>query len=317
MSAGTAPPGGRRILNFGSLNIDHVYQVERIARPGETIPTRSYSTFAGGKGANQSAALGRAGASVCHAGRVGPDGLWLLDQLRDLAVDVTRVATGEEPTGHAVIQVEESGENAIFLFPGANHAVDADQITTCLEGFTDRDILLLQNEICLLPEILEKARLRDMTIILNPAPFEPGVIDYPLDLVDMVIANQTEGAGLAGLGQLGDEADGPGEAEILSALSRRWPQADIVLTLGVSGARYRGAAGAISVPAVQVDAVDTTGAGDTFIGYLIAELAGGRAAEPALSRAAAAAALACTRPGAMASIPSKDQVDTFQVSLAT
>ncbi len=317
MNWATAPAAGTRVLNFGSLNIDHVYQVKHIARPGETIPTLTYRIFAGGKGANQSAALGRAGADVHHAGCVGSDGGWLQDELRHLGVDVSRIATGDEPTGHAVIQVDASGENAILLYPGSNHALDEGQIDTCLGDFSEGDILLLQNEICLISEIVDRARHRGMRIILNPAPFEPGVADYPLDQVDMLIVNQTEAAGLAALG---DAAGGDGHwgaEEVLSTLAQRWPQAEVVLTLGAEGARYHSGNVEISVQARQVDAVDTTGAGDTFIGYLVAGLATGDAMETALSRATAAAALACTRAGAMASIPTNDQVDAFLADLAS
>ena len=136
------------VLNFGSLNIDHVYHVDHVARPGETLASRSYRVFAGGKGANQSAALALAGAPVAHAGRVGRDGRWLVEGLSDLGVDVDHVVVDDdEPTGHAVIQVEEqSGENAIVLFPGCNRRISPDQIRTCLNSFGSGDILLLQNE---------------------------------------------------------------------------------------------------------------------------------------------------------------------------
>lgn len=302
---------GPRVLNFGSLNMDHVYRVEHIARPGETLSASSYRVFAGGKGANQSAALGLAGAAVHHAGRVGSDGRWLLDKLQALGVDVSRVAVGQEPTGHAVIQVDARGENAIFLYPGANHAIREDQIDACLSSFDEGDILLLQNEISHIPQILMKADARGMRIVFNPAPYAASVAEYPLDLVGVLIANQTEAAGLAGLDP-DQHPDGERPADsLLSTLAHRFPRTDLVLTLGVDGARYRTGNAALTVEAVPVKAVDTTGAGDTFIGYFVAGLAAGCQAEATLRQAAAAAALACTQPGAMDSIPGRDQVDAF------
>jgi len=307
LSAGSAQ--GARVLCFGSLNIDHVYQVEHITRPGETLSTSSYRLFAGGKGANQSAALGRAGAAVHHAGRVGADGQWLLDKLQAVGVDVSRVVVSDEPTGHAVIQVDACGENAIFLYPGANHDIGEKQIETCLKGFDNGDILLLQNEINSIPCILQLAHDRGLHTILNPAPFTASVAQYPLDLVDVLVANRTEATGLIGLTpqQIAAE-EMPAEA-LLTALAHRLPGVELVLTLGAEGARYRAEDVALSVEAEPVTAVDTTGAGDTFIGYFVAALAAGRPAAAALRRAAVAAALACTRPGAMDSIPGRDQVD--------
>ncbi|MFH1570050.1 MAG: ribokinase [Gemmatimonadota bacterium] len=292
-----------RILNLGSLNIDHVYQVDHIARPGETLSSASYRLFAGGKGANQSAALGRAGADVHHAGRVGPDGRWLLDRLAAVGVDVAHVRLDEGPTGHAVIQVDPAGENAIFLFPGSNRALTHDQVDTCLQDFTSGDILLLQNEINLIPHILRQASDRGLRIFLNPAPYGPEAREYPLDRVDVLVMNQSEAAGLGGL------EHGADPAELLDAVALRAPAAALVLTLGARGALYRSGTEEIAVQAMPVRAVDTTGAGDTFIGYLIADLARDRAPAEALRRAAAAAAVCCTRRGAMDSIPGADEVD--------
>ena len=126
------------ILNFGSLNIDLVYQVEHIARPGETIASSSHQVFAGGKGANQSAALARAGARVFHAGQVGPDGQWLVDKLAGLGVDVQHIRVGDVPTGHAIIQVDRQGQNSIVLFAGANARIDRGAIDTALSHFDKR-----------------------------------------------------------------------------------------------------------------------------------------------------------------------------------
>lgn len=300
------------VLNFGSLNIDHVYHVDHVARPGETLAGRGYSVFAGGKGANQSAALALAGAPVAHAGRVGRDGRWLLEGLAALGVDVGRVVVDEdEPTGHAVIQVEEeSGENAIVLFPGCNRRISPDQVRTCLNSFGSGDILLLQNEINDVPKILVEAEGRGLGTCLNPAPYGPEVAGLPLDRVDLLIVNRTEAAGLAGDPAGADET---AAEQLLDGVRARAPAGtEILLTLGAGGAVLDGPAGRLSHPALRAGAAaDTTGAGDTFIGYFLAARLDGAGDETCLRRAAAAAALCVTRPGARDAIPHRDEVDSF------
>ena len=284
------------ILNFGSLNIDLVYQVEHIARPGETIASSSHQVFAGGKGANQSAALARAGASVFHAGQVGPDGQWLVDKLAGLGVNVQHIRVGDVPTGHAIIQVDHHGQNSIVLFAGANAEIDRGAIDAALSHFDQGDILLLQNEINDIAYIITSAAEQGLMICLNPAPFGPEVCAYPLELVDLLIVNETEATGLAG-------ASDP------AALASLCPRAQIVLTLGAAGAQYHSPTEEFHIPAPQVEAVDTTGAGDTFIGYFLQGLTADMTARDAMTRAVQAAALCVTRPGAMDSIPASDEID--------
>jgi|GEM_PF-5646863 len=188
-----------KVLNFGSLNIDLVYRVRDFVRPGETIPALSFARFAGGKGLNQSLAAARAGARVVHAGAVGDDGGFLLDILRDSGVDCSAVTVDpESPSGHAVIQVADSGENSIVLFPGANHRITPELVARALSCAEAGDILLLQNEISAMPEIMREAAARRMRIFINPAPMTPAVAEYPLELVDTLIVNETEAEALAG-----------------------------------------------------------------------------------------------------------------------
>ena len=284
------------ILNFGSLNIDLVYQVEHIARPGETIASSSHQVFAGGKGANQSAALARAGASVFHAGQVGPDGQWLVDKLAGLGVDVQHIRVGDVPTGHAIIQVDRQGQNSIVLFAGANAEIDRGAIDVVLSHFDRGDILLLQNEINDISYIITSATKRGLTICLNPAPFGPQVHAYPLELIDLLIVNETEATGLAG-------------ASEPTALASLCPHAQIALTLGAAGVQYRSPTEEFHIPAPQVEAVDTTGAGDTFIGYFLQGLTASMTTRDAMARAVKAAALCVTRPGAMDSIPAANEID--------
>lgn len=289
-----------KILNFGSLNIDHVYQVDHISRPGETLASSSYQVFAGGKGANQSAALARAGAPVFHAGQVGPEAQWLVEKLATLGADMQFTQTSQTPTGHAIIQVDPSGENSIVLYPGCNKEITTAQIDATLDHFTTGDILLLQNEINNITYLIKQANKKALRICLNPAPFDSEILTYPLDLVDILVVNQTEGMGLCPNTPLDRLAD---------QLAATYAKADIVLTLGAKGAIYRSSTDALEIPAQEVSALDTTAAGDTFIGYFLAAVLADLPTIDCLEQASKAAALCVTRAGAMDSIPAKDELD--------
>ena len=293
-----------QILNFGSLNVDHVYQVHHFVRPGETIHSRAYQQFAGGKGFNQSMALAHAGAQVHHAGKIGPDGRWLLDKLHQAGAQIDHVAQIDVPTGHALIQVEESGENAIILFGGANQAITAADADRVLGHFTAGDYLLLQNEISSMAHILQRGKDLGMRIVFNPAPMDAALLRYPLDAVSIFIVNEVEGGMLT---------RGTTPEAILKAMRRQFPQVATVLTLGAEGALYADSEQRIHVPAVRVKAVDTTAAGDTFTGYFLAGLAQGEPVETSLRLAARAAAICVTRPGAADSIPRRHEVTAFTV----
>ncbi len=286
-----------KIINFGSINIDHVYGVEHFVRPGETLESESYSVFSGGKGANQSIALARAGAEVLHAGNIGADGAWLKTKLQENGVDVSLVETVDVPTGHAVIQVNREGENAIIIHGGANRSVSEANIEKVLEKAEECDYLLLQNEINAVDKILEKAK--GLTVVFNPAPMTDEVKNYPLEKVDIFIVNEVEGEALTG------------ETEpdlMLDAMQKLYPKSRTVLTLGKAGVIYADSEQRIKVPALQVDAVDTTGAGDTFIGYFLAELSRGSDIETSLQMGVKASALCVTRQGAADSIPKLEEV---------
>lgn len=286
-----------KIINFGSINIDHVYAVEHFVRPGETLESKRYALFSGGKGANQSIALARAGAEVFHAGSIGADGSWLKTKLRDSGVDVSLVETVDIPTGHAVIQVNREGENAIIIHGGANRCVSEANIDKVLEKAEEGDYLLLQNEINAVDKILEKAE--GLTVVFNPAPMSNKVKEYPLEHVDIFIVNEVEGKVLTG------EAE---PEEILNTMQRLYPKSCTVLTLGKAGVIYSNAELRIRIPALEVEAVDTTGAGDTFIGYFLAERVKGSSVQTCLEMGVKASALCVTRQGAADSIPSLDEL---------
>ncbi len=291
-----------RILNFGSINIDHVYDVDHFVAPGETLSSSSYARHAGGKGFNQSIALARAGAAVAHAGAIGADGLWLRDLLTAEGVDVSAVRVTDGPTGHAVIQVVPQGQNAIVLHAGANAAITADAARETLAAYGPGDWLVAQNEISALDAILAAAAARGLRVAFNPAPMDAAALRCPLDAVGCFLLNEVEAAQLAG------EAD---ERRACEALRQRFPAADVVVTLGPRGV-IGAAAGEATIgawPAHPAAAIDTTAAGDTFIGYFLAERLRGATFAAAIFRANAAAAISITRRGAAASIPRRDEVD--------
>lgn len=283
-----------RILNFGSLNIDHVYSVPHFVRPGETLAADAYSCFCGGKGCNQSIALARAGAEVLHAGKVGRDGVWLKKVLGDANAGTGLVEVSETPSGHAIIQVNAEGENSIILFGGANRMIDGALIAKAVGSMSKGDFLLLQNETNAIPEIMRAGAAAGLRIVFNPAPMGPEVKGYPLELVSCFVVNEIEGAELSGGGDTGD---------VLARLSARFPNAEILLTLGSKGSILACQLGVFEVAAEKVEAIDTTAAGDTFIGYFLAGRAEGLGPEASLRLATKAAAKAVTRKGAAESIP--------------
>ena len=288
-----------KILNFGSLNLDHVYRVDHFVRPGETMDSISYSLFCGGKGLNQSIALAHAGAKVFHAGRVGPDGGPLLARMCKAGADTSCTSQIEEPTGHAIIQVNKAGENCIILYGGANRKISPADAAKVLRGFSKGDYLLLQNEISSTPAIMKIAAERGLKIFFNPAPMTPAVLKYPLRLVDCFILNEVEGRDISG------EKD---PRKIISLMTKRFPKASIVLTLGSKGALFCEKGRVEKAEAVKVKAVDTTAAGDTFIGFFMVWLAEGKSGAEALNTACKAAAICVTRHGAADSIPRRSEL---------
>ena len=288
-----------KIVNFGSLNIDRVYQVEHLVRPGETITSLGYQEFAGGKGLNQSIALARGGAEVYHAGKIGSDGSFLVDVLASSGVDVSLVFTGDGQTGHAIIQVDASGENAIVLFAGENRTLTDDEVSTVIDRMESGDYLLLQNEINSVHEIINRGSAKGLNIVFNPAPITTDIQTVPLDRINWLIVNETEGQAISGKSE---------PVQIMDTIIERYPTLSLVLTLGGSGVHYADAHNRYFIPAEKVEPVDTTGAGDTFIGYFIAEIVGGSTVEESLIAANKAAALCVTRPGAADSIPHRHEL---------
>ena len=291
-----------KILNFGSLNLDYTYRLDHFVRPGETEASFSRTIACGGKGLNQSIALAKCGAPVIHAGAVGKsDGLILIDTLNSAGVDTSLILQLEDvPSGSAFIQVVPSGENAIVLDGGANQAIHEAYAEEVLSHFEEGDWLLLQNEISCIPWIMRRAHEIGMNIVLNPSPMNASVFQMPLEMVDLFIANEHEASRLSCHAQ-----------NTAAELQRRYPTAAALITLGGAGSMYIQDGKTISQDAFRVDAVDTTGAGDTFTGFFLGSLVKGEDVQEAMRIAAAAAALSVTKKGASGSIPSLSEVMAF------
>lgn len=288
-----------KLLDFGSLNIDHTYQLPHLVRPGETLASDSYHKSEGGKGFNQAVALAKAGQEVYLAGAIGQDGLFLRDYLQELGVHTEHLCVLDAPTGHAMIQLDTEGQNCIILFGGTNGMITEAMIDEVLADFGAGDYLLLQNEISHVDSIICAAHAKGMHIILNPSPMSPELLTWPLELVEWFILNEIEGADITGKTQ---------PEEMLDELLRRYPACHVVLTLGERGSVYADATQRIDQGIVTAHTVDTTAAGDTFTGYFIHALLQGEAIQQALKTAACASAITVSRPGAGRSIPAAEEV---------
>ena len=285
-----------KVLSFGSLNYDHVYEMEHFVEPKETASSLAYQRNFGGKGLNQSIALAKAGTDVYHAGRVGNDGQDFIDYLNKYGVKTTYLMKDDAiATGHAIIEVCK-GENCIILHGGANQAIDEKQIDEVLEDFEKDDILLIQNEISCLSYLISKAHEKGLKIAFNTAPMNDKIFTYPLDLVDIFIVNEIEGRGLAKIESTAIE-------DIIEGLKNAYPQKQVVLTVGEEGSYYIANGEAIHQDAYKIKAVDTTAAGDTFTGYFLASILQNKPVEEALDMAAKASSITCTGKGAAQSIP--------------
>jgi len=304
-----------KVAVVGSINMDVVARVEHVPAPGETLLARSSSRGGGGKGANQAVAAARArGASVAFVGAVGEDtdGQVLRAALQADGIDVTGLESSDSPTGTALISVADDGENKIVVIAGAN-AAEADLSQRQRDLVAEADVVIAQLEIPV-ARVLEAARLRraDSVFVLNASPSAPfadaAVAEGLLFAADVIVANEHELRDITGI-RSGDVS------AAIDALAAR--VGALVVTLGAEGSIIAVGAERRRVPAFPVEAVDTTGAGDTYCGVLAAQLPAGRAAlsadvlADAARVAGAAAALAVGRPGAQASVPTVAEVDRF------
>ncbi len=288
-----------KIINFGSLNIDFTFRVEEFVQPGQTIDSLDVIRSPGGKGLNQSIAIARAGHKVYHAGMIGEDGQFLKELLEKDGVDCRFLRTVEGETGKAFIQVNSKGQNCIVINGGANRRNTELFCDEILNAFNPGDMLLLQNETACVNYLISKAAERGMIVALNPSPLDKVLLEGPLDKVSIFILNEDEAMGIT-------EQREP--MEMINELVSRYPNAQIILTLGSKGAVYAHKDERITQRAYQTKAVDTTGAGDTFTGYVLANMAHNRTMQECMSLAAKAASIAVGRRGAASSIPYADEV---------
>lgn len=292
-----------RILTLGSINIDYNYAVGHITTPKETQASTGLEIFPGGKGLNQAITLTRAGMPVQLAGLIGADGADVLEQVKKTGVDTSLVRTVEGCTGHAVIQVDEVGQNAILLYGGANQLVDEAYVDEALSSYTEEDVLILQNEISCMDYIIDQAYEKKMFIVLNPSPCNRRLTSCDLKKVSMFCLNEVEGRAMTSYVQPGD---------ILIHLEEQFPDSAFVLTLGSEGAFYKKGANQCYHPSIATAVVDTTAAGDVFEGFFLAAYLKGKSPTEALRYGTYAASLAITRVGsAYDSAPNMKEVKVF------
>ena len=285
------------IYNLGSINLDYFYRLPHLVSAGETLSATEHRIALGGKGANQSVALAKAGVEVFHIGAFGKKDLFFLDEMSSVGVNIENIALLETESGHAIVMVDSNtGENQIVLSGSANYQISEEQIISALVNAKETDWALAQNETCLVHEFLLCAKKKGLKICYSAAPFVAEQTASLLHLTDLLVVNE-------------------GEADALLKFTNKGIQAlglpNLVITLGSKGARYIGKEGEFLVSPFNVNAIDTTGAGDTFLGYLLASLSQGLTMMQAMSYGSAAASLQITKPGALPAIPTFQEVRHF------
>lgn len=291
-----------KVLSFGSANLDHIYQVEHFTAAGETQKCLNYSVNCGGKGANQAIAMALAGNNTYFAGAIGKDGIRLKETMAAKGVHVDYLQYLDSHTGHAVIEVDSRGQNRIVIYGGTNQMITEEYIDSVLSHFTSDDVVVLQNEINNVPYIIDRCHEKGMMILFNAAPYDDMLQDFPIEKVSWLEVNETEGAALSGSSDY---------ERIPVLLKKRYPDTNILFTMGKSGSRIVTGDQDIRTEAMDVPAVDTTGAGDTYTGYFVRGLLEQLSLSGAAKLATAASALSVTRLGAVDSIPAYDEVIQF------
>ncbi|MEJ6403294.1 ribokinase [Yoonia sp. 2307UL14-13] len=285
------------IWNLGSINADVVYAVPHIPAPGETLSSTNRQTFLGGKGTNMSVAAARAAAQVKHIGAVGPDGRWAVERLLEYGVDTRNITEIDTETAQAIIMVDPQGENAIILHPGANGEIPQTTLQTAMAEAETGDWLVIQNETNLQRTAAALGKKMGLKVAYAAAPFDPDRVQAVLPHLDVLILNAVEAEQL-------EKATGQSAAGL--------PVKDVIVTLGGDGADWHSRDGKQHFEAIKVDPVDTTGAGDTFTGYVLAGLDRGMPMAQAVGQAMKAAALMVTRHGTADVIPDLSEVQAFQ-----
>lgn len=284
------------IWNLGSINADIFYDLPHIPAPGETLAALGMRKGLGGKGANLSVAAARAGSVAHHIGAVGEDGLWARDRLLEYGVDTRFITQSDVATGHAIINVASDGENAIVIFPGANAQIPMDGIEQALSQAMTGDIFVTQNETNAQVEAARVARSLGLRVAYAAAPFDVEAARAMLDHTDILFMNEVEAAQLT---------------ETTDLALTDLPVADVIVTLGAKGSRHiaPNTKEITEHPVVPTEVVDTTGAGDTFTGYVLAGLDRGFTIGQAMRQATFAGSLMVSRLGTADVIPDLAEVE--------
>ncbi len=284
------------IWNLGSINADFVYSVPHVPAPGETLASTKRQMFLGGKGTNMSVAAARAGARVNHIGAVGDDGRWAVERLLEYGVDTRNITVIGTETAQAIIMVDPHGENSIVLHPGANAEIPQATLQAALSEAETGDWLVIQNETNLQRTAASLGKKLGLQVAYAAAPFDAERVQAVLPYLDFLILNAVEAEQLA-------QATGQSPDDL--------PVRDVIVTRGSEGADWYGAEGKQHFPAIKVMPVDTTGAGDTFTGYVLAGLDRGMPMAQAIAQATKAGALMVTRHGTADVIPDLSEVQAF------
>ena len=286
--------------------VDRVVRVASLPRPGQTVVARGTQVLPGGKGANQAAAAALAGARVRMCGRTGPEGAIVVDALAARGVDVSAIRTDDAAAGNAVVLVEDGGQNAIVIAPESNARLELGDVRAFLAAARPGEALLLQNECAHLEAAVELAARAGLRAWLNAAPADAALAELGIETLAGLIVNESEAEAMSG------HAD-PRRA--LGELASRVPNGTVVITLGAGGAIAWERGRLLEFRAHRVNAVDTVGCGDAFVGAMLAALVEGQPVERAIRSGNAAGALAATKPGAMPSLPTRAEIESLVSSL--
>ena len=282
------------IYNLGSINIDYFYKLPYLVKRGETLSSKSFFSTLGGKGANQSIAISRAGGEIFHCGLINEKDKEFLTIMKKSKVDINHILFSMEPTGHAIIAIDETnGDNQIILYPSCNYKITKTHVNTFLKNTKNGDWALSQNETNMTEYFFKKASEKGLSICYSAAPFIPSQTIKLLKLVDLLILNEIE------------------MQELLKEAKTDVKNLDvphIVITMGKKGAKYFGKNEEIFVSGNKVNAFDTTGAGDTFLGYFLALFDRTKNIKSSLDIANIVASIQVTRNGASIAIPNLKEV---------